>query len=66
VLYSSVVMTVVIVVLAEVLPKTAAFNDPDRVALVVARPIAWTVRLLGPVLTAVEALVGWLLRRFGL
>ena len=66
VLYSSVVMTVVIVVLAEVLPKTAAFNDPDRVALVVARPIALTVRLLGPVLTAVEALVGWLLRRFGL
>jgi Mg2+/Co2+ transporter CorB len=66
VLYSTVVMTVVIVVLAEVLPKTAAFNDPDRVALVVARPIALTVRLLGPVLTAVEALVGWLLRRFGL
>jgi len=66
VLYSSVAMTVVVVVFAEVLPKTAAFNDPDRVALVVARPIAWTVRLLGPVLTAVEALVGWLLRRFGL
>ena len=66
VLYSSLAMTVVIVVFAEVLPKTAAFNDPDRVALVVARPIAWTVRLLGPVLTAVEALVGWLLRRFGL
>lgn len=66
VLYSSVIMTVVIVVFAEVLPKTAAFNDPDRVALVAARPIAWTVRLLRPVLTAVEALVGWLLRRFGL
>jgi len=66
VLYSSLAMTVVIVVFAEVLPKTAAFNDPDRVALVVARPIAWTVRLLGPALSAVEALVGWLLRRFGL
>ena len=66
VLYSSVIMTVVIVVFAEVLPKTVAFNSPDRGALLVARPIAWTVRLLGPALSAVEALVGWLLRRFGL
>ncbi len=66
VLYSSLVMTVVIVVFAEVLPKTAAFNAPDRVALVVARPVAWTMRILAPVLTAVEALVNALLRLFGL
>jgi Mg2+/Co2+ transporter CorB len=65
VLVSSLVMTIVVVVFAEVLPKTAAFNAPDHFALLVARPIAWTVRLLGPVLTATEALVNWLLRRFG-
>ena len=34
VIYATVVMTVVIVVFAEVLPKTAAFNAPDRIALV--------------------------------
>src|ERR1700693_671642 len=66
VLYSSLVMTVVIVVFAEVLPKTMALNAPDHFALAVARPIAWTVRLLTPALVAIEALVNWLLRRFGM
>jgi Mg2+/Co2+ transporter CorB len=66
VLYSSVVMTFLIVVFAEVLPKTVAFNAPDRFALAVARPIAWTVRLLTPALVAIEALVNWLLCRFGM
>jgi len=66
VLYSSLVMTFVIVVFAEVLPKTVAFNAPDHFALAVARPIAWTVRLLTPALAAIEALVNWLLRSFGM
>ena len=39
VLYATIVMTVLIFVLAEVLPKTAAFNAPDRIALAVARPV---------------------------
>ena len=66
VLYSSIVMTFVIVVFAEVLPKTLAFNSPDRFALAVARPIDWTVKLLKPVLAGIEALVDFLLRRFGI
>jgi Mg2+/Co2+ transporter CorB len=66
VLFSTIVMTVVIVVFAEVLPKTVAFNAPDRFALVAARPIEWTVRLLKPVLAGIETLVDWLLRRFGI
>jgi Mg2+/Co2+ transporter CorB len=66
VIYSTLFMTIVIVVFAEVLPKTVAFNAPDRLALAVARPIAWTVRLLTPALVAIVALVNWLLRRFGM
>jgi len=66
VIYATVVMTVLIVVFAEVLPKTAAFNAPNRVALAVARPIDWTVRLLAPVLIAVEWLVRRLLRLAGM
>ena len=66
VVYATVVMTIVVVVFAEVLPKTAAFNAPDRIALMVARPIDWTVRLLAPALIAVEALVRWLLRLIGM
>jgi len=66
VFYATVVMTVLVVVFAEVLPKTAAINAPDRVALIVARPISFVVRMLVPVLVAVEALVRWILRLFGI
>lgn len=66
VVYATVVMTVAIVVFAEILPKTAAFNAPDRIALVVARPIDWTVRLLAPVLIAVEWVVKRALRIAGM
>jgi Mg2+/Co2+ transporter CorB len=65
VLYATAIMTVVIVVFIEVLPKTIAINTPDRVALLVARPILWLVRLMGPVLVGIEALVRWILRLFG-
>ena len=47
--YATVVMTIIIVVFAEVLPKTAAFNAPDRIALEVARPMQWVVKVLGPI-----------------
>src|SRR4051794_1345553 len=54
VIYATVVMTIVVVVFSEVLPKTVAINDPDRVALMVAGPIEKVVRLFGPVLMAIE------------
>src|SRR5215471_7525114 len=66
IIYATVVMTVLIVVFAEVLPKTAAFNAPDRLALFVARPIDWTIRVLAPVLIAVEWVVKWMLRFMGM
>jgi len=66
VIYATIVMTALIFVFCEVLPKTAAFNAPDRVALVVAQPIARTVSLLLPVLKGVEWLVRMILRRVGM
>ncbi|MFL6799117.1 MAG: CNNM domain-containing protein, partial [Xanthobacteraceae bacterium] len=66
VVYATLVMTVLIVVFAEVLPKTAAFNDPERIALAVAGPIDWTVRVLAPVLVGIEWLVRWMLRLIGM
>ena len=66
VLYATLLMTTLIVVLAEVLPKTAAFSAPDRLALRVARPIDWTVRVLTPALFAVGWTVRWVLRIFGM
>jgi Mg2+/Co2+ transporter CorB len=66
VVYATVVMTLLIVILAEVLPKTAAFNAPDRFALRVARPMHWAVRVLAPVLIAMEWIVKWLLWMLGM
>src|SRR3954471_2387555 len=65
VIYATGLMTVLVVVFAEVLPKTIAFNAPDRMALAAARPMALVVRVLGPVLTAIEWVVRQLLRLLG-
>src|SRR4051794_12059766 len=65
VIYATIIMTVLVVVFAEVLPKTVAINDPDRIALATSNAIHWVVRLLGPVLIAIEALVRSILRMAG-
>src|SRR6202022_2679017 len=66
VLYATAVMTVLVVIFAEVLPKTIAINAPDRVSLVVARPMKVMVVLLGPLLTIVEAVVRVLMIALGI
>jgi Mg2+/Co2+ transporter CorB len=66
VIYATLVMTVLIFVVAEVLPKTAAFNAPERMALAVARPVERMVRWLSPMLTGVEWLVRGILRAIGM
>jgi len=66
VFYATIVMTTVVVVFAEVLPKTAAINAPDKIALLVAEPIAWVVQLFGPVLMGIEAMVRHILALVGI
>jgi Mg2+/Co2+ transporter CorB len=65
VLYATVVMTATVVIFTEVLPKTIAINAPERIALFVARPVSWIVRLLGPVLMGIEWLVRSLVAPLG-
>jgi Mg2+/Co2+ transporter CorB len=65
-IYATFIMTLLIFVLAEVLPKTAAFNMPDRMALAVAQPIERTVRWFSPILRMVERLVRLILHAFGM
>jgi Mg2+/Co2+ transporter CorB len=66
VIYATFVMTLLIFIFAEVLPKTAAFNAPDRMALAVARPVERTVRWFSPILKIVERLVRYMLRGLGM
>jgi Mg2+/Co2+ transporter CorB len=58
-------MTVLLLVFAEVLPKTVAINNADRVALLLVRILAPFVAIFGPVLMAVEVLVRGVLKVFG-
>src|SRR5882762_6523997 len=66
VLYATAVMTTLVVIFAEVLPKTIAINAPDRVSLLVARPMRVTLFLLGPLLAIVEAIVRVLTQALGI
>src|ERR1019366_4990713 len=45
---------------------TIAINAPDRVSLLVARPMKLMVYLLGPLLTVVEAIVRMLMKMLGI
>src|SRR5947209_5114800 len=65
---ATVLMTVLIVVFGEVLPKTIAIAYPDRVALAIAPLVSFFVTVFGPVVHAVEVFVRMVLRlfRFGL
>ncbi len=62
VLYATGVMSVLVIIFAEVLPKTIAINAPDRVSLLVARPMRFVVAVLGPVLTVIEFIIRGLLK----
>ena len=66
VIYATIVMSVLVIVFAEVMPKTIAINSPDQVSLLIARPVAWTVALFGPVTITIERLVRLMLRPFGI
>ena len=55
--YATVIMTVLLLVFAEVLPKTLAINHPDETSLRVAKFIAPFVRVVGPLLAGVEYIV---------
>lgn len=59
------VMTALILVFAEVLPKTLAIARTDRFALTVAPALRLFVAILGPIVRAVQAIVWAVLRLFG-
>jgi len=59
------IMTVLVVVFVEVLPKTLAIVRADDVARALSRPMLWVVQLLGPVIDAIQWIVRRTLRIFG-
>ena len=62
---ATLVMTALVLVFAEVLPKTYAINNSDRMALAVSPVLRHVVRVFGPITAAVEAIVRVILRMVG-
>ncbi len=62
VLYATAVMTVIVVIFAEVLPKTYAIAYPDRIALGVAPVMRVLIRALWPLTASVQFIVSRILK----
>ncbi len=62
---ASVIMTVLILIFAEVMPKTYAIAYPDKVATAVAPIMRLIVAILGPIVMTVEYIVKKTLMLFG-
>lgn len=59
---ATIVMTAAILIFSEIAPKTIAARNPERLALLVARPIRLTVRLLHPFASSAAAIAGFVIR----
>ena len=64
-IYATAIMTALLLIFAEVMPKTLAITYPDQMSLALARLVAFFVAIFSPLLVAVEAIVGTTLRLFG-
>jgi len=60
--YATIIMTALVVIFAEVLPKTYAIANADKAALRIAPLLRRLVVLFGPITAGVEAVVGLILR----
>jgi Mg2+/Co2+ transporter CorB len=65
VLYATILLTVVLIVFGEVLPKTYAIQNTTRAALAVAPAIERVTWLTRPVIGAIQGVVGLTLRMLG-
>ncbi len=65
VVYATLVMTLLVLIFAEVLPKTYAITRPDSASLTVARPVSLVVWLFAPIVRSIQVLVNSVLRLFG-
>jgi Mg2+/Co2+ transporter CorB len=65
-LIATVVMTALVVIFAEILPKTLAIAQPDRAARLLSLPAIWIVKIFGPLANGAQWVVRLTLRPFGI
>jgi Mg2+/Co2+ transporter CorB len=66
VLYATVIMTVVVVVFAEVLPKMLAIQNSERAALALAPAVSVVLKLINPLNAMLQFVIRNLLKLFGI
>ena len=64
--YATLAMTALVLIVAEVLPKTYAISNPDRAALSVGPFLAIIIALLSPIVSGVQKIVRGLLHLVGI
>lgn len=65
VVWATLAMTALVLIFAEVLPKTYAISKPDRMALAVGPIIEVFVKLFSPIVTTIQKIVRFTLKMFG-
>jgi len=66
VVYATLIMTLLVLIFAEVLPKTYAITKPNRASIAVARPVNVVVAVFAPVVWVIQKLVNAFLNLFGM
>lgn len=64
--YTTIVMTLLVVIFTEVLPKTYAIHNSERASLALARPLSWMVKLLWPITYSIHSFIRVLLKCVGI
>ncbi len=65
-LYATIIMTLVVLIFAEILPKTIAINNAEKMALIVARPIQIIMRVFAPITNLIQYFIAAILNFFGI
>jgi Mg2+/Co2+ transporter CorB len=66
VIYATIAMTLLVLIFAEVLPKTYAIHNADALSLIVAPIVRVFVIILGPITRAIQIIVRAIFRVFGI
>jgi putative hemolysin len=61
----TIILALFTIVFAELIPKSIALASPERFALLLARPIDWLARALGPLVAVMSGITRWVTRSIG-
>lgn len=66
IIYATIIMTALVVIFAEILPKTYAFYNPEKVSLIVAPFVVLLVKILAPIVRGIQWLLKNIMELFGI